>query len=471
MESSRQGKVIGLCTIILYASVCGRCFSVNSTCKCCAPHTQIAQHHRVHIFLLCNAGQMPKNLKLFHIFSYLHFHKPTIAGAKMPPRTWSAAWILTSEHYLSGCAVKRPWALLMSYHFSFHDETFLLVYFFLFLALWIGSRLDISRLLTFFLRPIACRPVFMFFFACLRNVSPCLPPLGAMDDYDLHWTDVPGNDLDIYEPGDEEERHAFHQSQRRGNSKKRKQEAESLPPSDRLRWEPPSHTVVSEWPDGKRWGFWNNPEPLKCGRQELPSKPLAELPVDLGREAIQEIPKTGAVLWIIEAETDAGASARVPRFLLEEALETGRDCCIAIGVPQIAAARALADRVAEEAGEKVGNSVGLFTDEDKVQPMTRRSLSFATFGSLLRRVRRSIKGCCTLVLDEVHEASVELEFLLLAVKEILAYNKNRWTDRTLKVVLMSATPNIVKLREYFSEVVADVRHLEVPRGCPVSWSD
>jgi hypothetical protein len=292
-----------------------------------------------------------------------------------------------------------------------------------------------------------------------------------MDDYDLHWTDVPGNDLDIYEPGDEEERHAFHQSQRRGNSKKRKQEAESLPPSDRLRWEPPSHTVVSEWPDGKRWGFWNNPEPLKCGRQELPSKPLAELPVDLGREAIQEIPKTGAVLWIIEAETDAGASARVPRFLLEEALETGRDCCIAIGVPQIAAARALADRVAEEAGEKVGNSVGLFTDEDKVQPMTRRSLSFATFGSLLRRVRRSIKGCCTLVLDEVHEASVELEFLLLAVKEILAYNKNRWTDRTLKVVLMSATPNIVKLREYFSEVVADVRHLEVPRGCPVSWSD
>lgn len=299
------------------------------------------------------------------------------------------------------------------------------------------------------------------------NVSACLPPLGAINDYDLHWTDVPGNDLDIYEPGDEEERHAFHQSQRRGNSKKRKQEAESLPPSDRLRWEPPSHTVVSEWPDGKRWGFWNNPEPLKCGRQELPSKPLAELPVDLGREAIQEIPKTGAVLWIIEAETDAGASARVPRFLLEEALETGRDCCIAIGVPQIAAARALADRVAEEAGEKVGNSVGLFTDEDKVQPMTRRSLSFATFGSLLRRVRRSIKGCCTLVLDEVHEASVELEFLLLAVKEILAYNKNRWTDRTLKVVLMSATPNIVKLREYFSEVVADVRHLEVPRGCPV----
>ena len=105
-----------------------------------------------------------------------------------------------------------------------------------------------------------------------------------------------------------------------------------------------------------------------------------QLPVDRFRQEIQEILKGSAMITIIEAET--GWTTRVPRFLLEEALETGRDCCIAVGVPRIAAARALADRVAEKAGEKVGNSVGLFTDEDKIRPTMRQSLSFATFGSL-----------------------------------------------------------------------------------------
>ena len=104
----------------------------------------------------------------------------------------------------------------------------------------------------------------------------------------------------------------------------------------------------------------------------------------------------------------------------------------------------------------------------------RQSLSFATSGSLLRSVRHSIKGCSILVLDEVHEASVELEFLLLAVKEVLIYNKDKWTDSTLKAVLMSATPDVVKLQEYFSEVVAGehIRHLKVPGSCfPVAWGN
>ena len=33
--------------------------------------------------------------------------------------------------------------------------------------------------------------------ACLRNVSPCLPPHGAVEDYDLYWTDTFGHDLAI----------------------------------------------------------------------------------------------------------------------------------------------------------------------------------------------------------------------------------------------------------------------------------
>ena len=43
------------------------------------------------------------------------------------------------------------------------------------------------------------------------------------------------------------------------------------------------------------------------------------------------------------------------------------------------------------------------------------------------------------------EEGVELEFLLLAVEEVLIYNKDKWIDSTLKVVLLSATPDVVKL--------------------------
>ena len=53
-----------------------------------------------------------------------------------------------------------------------------------------SSCLAPSELLYIILRPLACRPIDMLL-ACLKNVSPCLPPHGAMEDYDLHWTDTP----------------------------------------------------------------------------------------------------------------------------------------------------------------------------------------------------------------------------------------------------------------------------------------
>lgn len=71
---------------------------------------------------------------------------------------------------------------------------------------------------------------------------------------------------------------------------------------------------------------------------------------------------------VIQAETGAGKSSSVPRFLVEAALRSSGDCCIAVGVLRKAAARALALRVAEEAGEDVDVSIGLFTEEDKVYP-------------------------------------------------------------------------------------------------------
>ena len=119
--------------------------------------------------------------------------------------------------------------------------------------------------------------------------------------------------------------------------------------------------------------------------------------------------------------------------------------------------------MAEEAGQKVKQMVGLFTEEDKIHPTTRQLLSFATFGSLLNRVRRSIKQCCTIILDEVHEGFMELELLLLNLREIINYSKCRWPGTTLKILLVSATPQVDKLKAYFGEVLPQehIRDLKV----------
>ena len=280
------------------------------------------------------------------------------------------------------------------------------------------------------------------------------------------WTGTPGDDLDMCEPGDDDERRAFSLSQQTSRkARKRKATVQPRPSDRRLRWEAPSNTL-----DEELGGFWGSP-PLQCGRQELCSAHLTALPIDAHMQDVLDMVEKHHVS-IIEAETGAGKSTRVPRFLLLDAIRRGGSCCIAVGVPRVVAAQNLAERVAQEAGEEIGNSVGLFTDEHRTHPCRMRSVSFATFGSLLHRVRRSIKGCCTIVLDEVHEGSVELDLLLLAVKEVLEYNKGCWSSSpAFKVVLMSATPNMT-LQRYFAGVLPEgcVGHLRVPGRCfPAAW--
>ena len=111
-----------------------------------------------------------------------------------------------------------------------------------------SSCLAPSELLYIILRPLACRPIDMLL-ACSMNVFPCLPSHGAMQDYDLHWTDTLAHDLDICEPGGEEEWFAFYRTQT-------EEEGGVFAPIG----QEASQMLVSEAPDGQRWwGFWNTP--------------------------------------------------------------------------------------------------------------------------------------------------------------------------------------------------------------------
>lgn len=153
---------------------------------------------------------------------------------------------------------------------------------------------------------------------------------------------------------------------------------------------------------------------------------------------------------VLCAETGAGKSTQLPSFVLEEWLSTGRRCNILITQPRRISAISLAQRVSEELGEqrselgKSGSLVGYAIRlESKVSAATR--IRYITTGVLLRMFEnnKNLDGVTCLFLDEVHERTMDLDLLFIAVRRLL---KRR---HDLKVILMSATVDAEKFSQYF----------------------
>ncbi|XP_053681355.1 putative ATP-dependent RNA helicase DHX57 [Anopheles nili] len=173
-------------------------------------------------------------------------------------------------------------------------------------------------------------------------------------------------------------------------------------------------------------------------------------------------------ILVISGETGCGKSTQVPQFLLDDWLlqssklgpkDTLRHVEIICTQPRRLSAIGVAERVAEERNEKIGNTVGYqIRLENKVSSSTR--LTFCTTGILLRRLQSdpTLASVTHIIVDEVHERSEESDFLLLILKELLS----KRTD--LKVILMSATLN----SNLFSSYFGDIPVLDIPgRTFPV----
>lgn len=152
---------------------------------------------------------------------------------------------------------------------------------------------------------------------------------------------------------------------------------------------------------------------------------------------------------IICGETGCGKSTQVPAFILEHELSGGRPCKLYCTEPRRISAISLARRVSEELGEGKGD-IGTFRSlvgfairlESKFTAQTR--LVYATTGIVMRMLEGSddLGDITHLVLDEVHERSIESDFLLIVLRKLL----KRRSD--LKVVLMSATVNAERFSFY-----------------------
>ncbi|RKF62535.1 ATP-dependent RNA helicase DHX29 [Erysiphe neolycopersici] len=152
---------------------------------------------------------------------------------------------------------------------------------------------------------------------------------------------------------------------------------------------------------------------------------------------------------IICGETGCGKSTQVPSFILEHQLSRGKPCKIYITEPRRLSAISLARRVSEELGETrgdcgtnrslVGYAIRL---ESNISKET--CLVYATTGIVMRMLENSndLKDITHIVLDEVHERTIDSDFLLIVLKKLLL----KRTD--LKVILMSATVDAERFSNY-----------------------
>lgn len=172
----------------------------------------------------------------------------------------------------------------------------------------------------------------------------------------------------------------------------------------------------------------------------------AELPVSAARDDIARAVRSSQVV-IVSGQTGSGKTTQLPKILLELGRGThGKQ--IVHTQPRRIAARTVAERIASEMGVRLGDEVGYqvrFTDESS--PKTR--LRVVTDGILLAQIQRDPKlsQYDTIVIDEAHERSLNIDFLLGYLTALLPRR------RDLKLVITSATIDSVKFKEHFEHAL------------------
>ncbi len=174
----------------------------------------------------------------------------------------------------------------------------------------------------------------------------------------------------------------------------------------------------------------------------------SELPISARRDELVELIRDHQVV-IVAGETGSGKSTQLPKLCLE----AGRGTAGLIGhtQPRRVAARTIASRIAEELGTKVGDVVGSSVRfDDRVGESTR--IRVMTDGILLAEIQRDrdLTRYDTIIIDEAHERSLNIDFLLGYLKRLLGRRPD------LHVVITSATIDTERFAEHFDAPIATV---------------
>lgn len=177
---------------------------------------------------------------------------------------------------------------------------------------------------------------------------------------------------------------------------------------------------------------------------------------------------------VVSGGTGSGKSTQIPQYIIDDfrpdnAIDLPSENCdeellawrgparVIVTEPRRIAAVSLAERVAWERGEPLGQSVGYSVRGDSKHPRGRNgTIEFCTVGILLRRLQQDpwLQRVSHVLVDEVHERDLMTDFLLILLKELLCLRSD------LRVILMSATLDV----RTFSNYLWQCPCLEIPTG-------
>ena len=165
------------------------------------------------------------------------------------------------------------------------------------------------------------------------------------------------------------------------------------------------------------------------------------LPVSERREEIAEAIKNHQVV-IVAGETGSGKTTQLPKICLQ--LGRGSKGFIGHTQPRRIAARSVATRIAEELNTPLGDSVGFkvrFSDHTHATSL----IKLMTDGILLAELQtdRYLSQYDTLIIDEAHERSLNIDFLLGYLKKLLPKRPD------LKIIITSATIDTERFSKHF----------------------
>ncbi|WP_085316253.1 ATP-dependent RNA helicase HrpA [Derxia lacustris] len=204
-------------------------------------------------------------------------------------------------------------------------------------------------------------------------------------------------------------------------------------------------------------------EPRVRAERRPPANPVPpitfpeELPVSARRDEITRALREHQVV-VVSGETGSGKTTQLPKICLAlgRGLGAGGTGLIGHTQPRRLAATSVAKRIAVEIGSPVGEHVGYkIRFNDKLSPGA--SVKLMTDGVLLAETQSDplLRAYDTIIIDEAHERSLNIDFLLGYLRQILPRRPD------LKIVVTSATIDAARFAEHFASAKGPAPVIEV----------
>ncbi|XP_072313542.1 ATP-dependent RNA helicase TDRD9 [Eucyclogobius newberryi] len=180
----------------------------------------------------------------------------------------------------------------------------------------------------------------------------------------------------------------------------------------------------------------------------LTSYEYPSLPVTKNRHKLISLIENNSVV-IIRGATGSGKTTQIPQYILDHYDKKNAPCNIVVTQPRKIGATSIARWVASQRKCTLGSLVGYQVGLEKMATEHTR-LIYMTTGVLLQKLisAKCLTEFSHIFVDEVHERTEEMDFLLLVLRKLLHSNSHY-----VKIILMSATIDCKQFAEYFGTPV------------------